>query len=340
MKKSVLIAGIGGASLGTEIFKSLRQAGKYSIFGTDISSYAFGLYQEGFTRTYVVDQEDYVQNLIRICLKERIDAVIPGGEEPLKLCNLHRDLLQRNSILLAANSSKVIALCVDKAKTFEFLANNEVPVPKTMRFSSEDELDDFNFPCVIKPSTGSGGSTFVHLAEDREEAALYISYLRKKGKQTIVQEYVPQGQGEYTVGVLSLTDGSVFGSIALRRLFNSKLSYLLKYQDRVISSGYSQGLIEDFKEVRSQAEKIALRLDSRGPLNVQGRLVNGTFYPFEINPRFSATAYIRTMAGFNEVDMFLQHLFGRETQAPSEMRYGYYFRSLDEVYVPHSEIKS
>ncbi|MBT9145434.1 MAG: hypothetical protein DDT42_01305 [candidate division WS2 bacterium] len=41
MKKSVLIAGVGGASLGTEIFKSLRRSGNYSVVGADISPYAY-----------------------------------------------------------------------------------------------------------------------------------------------------------------------------------------------------------------------------------------------------------------------------------------------------------
>ena len=70
MRKSVLIAGIGGASLGTEIFKSLRYSGNYNIFGTDISPYAYGLYQEGFVKTYIVGRKKYIQ---------KIDAIIPGG---------------------------------------------------------------------------------------------------------------------------------------------------------------------------------------------------------------------------------------------------------------------
>ena len=39
--KSVLIAGIGGGSLGTEIAKSLRLAGAYRILGCDVSPLAF-----------------------------------------------------------------------------------------------------------------------------------------------------------------------------------------------------------------------------------------------------------------------------------------------------------
>lgn len=41
MKENVLIAGVGGASLGTEIFKSLKRSGNYSVVGADISPYAY-----------------------------------------------------------------------------------------------------------------------------------------------------------------------------------------------------------------------------------------------------------------------------------------------------------
>ena len=47
----VMIAGIGGASLGTEILKSLVLAGNYKVFGCDISSTAYGLYDEDFEKT-------------------------------------------------------------------------------------------------------------------------------------------------------------------------------------------------------------------------------------------------------------------------------------------------
>lgn len=50
-KIRVLIAGIGGASLGTEILKSLLlNEERYDIFGCDISALAFGHYQYGFQK--------------------------------------------------------------------------------------------------------------------------------------------------------------------------------------------------------------------------------------------------------------------------------------------------
>lgn len=338
MKRSVLIAGVGGASLGTEIFKSLRHSGNYNIFGADISPYAYGLYQAGFVKNYTVDRNKYIADILGICKKEKIDAVIPGGEEPLLLLYPNKDVFDKEGFLLAINSKEVIDRCVDKIKTFDYLNSQGIIVPITKVINNEDGLRGIKYPCIIKPFIRSGGSVFVYLAEDKEEACFYISYLRNRDINAVVQEYISSHEGEYTVGVLSLPNQKIAGSIAMRRLFVSKLSYLFKYDDKVISSGYSQGLIDDFKDIRAQAENIALKLKSRGPLNIQGRVRKGVFYPFEINARFSASTYLRTMAGFNEVDKFLQFLFERKCTPIENTKYGYYLSSFDEEYVKKEEI--
>ncbi len=59
----VMIAGIGGASLGTELCKSLKLAKRYEVFGCDISSTAYGLHDKDFSKTYLIGREDYVNNV-------------------------------------------------------------------------------------------------------------------------------------------------------------------------------------------------------------------------------------------------------------------------------------
>jgi len=339
MKKNILVAGIGGASLGTEIFKSLKLSKKYRIFAADISPYAYGLYEDGFIKTFLVNGKTYIKDIFRICKREKINAIVPGGEEPLILLNKNRNIFLKKNILLAMNSVKTIEICKDKIKTFNYLKERGVPIPITRVINDPTQLKKIPYPCVIKPSTGSGGSVFVYLAENKKEAELYTNYLKKINLKAIVQEYISDTEGEYTVGVLSLPNGKLVNSIALKRLFHAKLSVLMKTKGRVISSGYSQGIIRDFKKIRLQAEEIAKILDSRGPINIQGRVKNGIFLPFEINPRFSATTYLRTLAGFNEIDIFLDFLLNRKISHIKKINYGYYFRSLEEKFINFNALK-
>lgn len=51
----VLIAGLAGASLGTEILKCLTVVEGYEVFGCDISPLAYGLYDSHLQKAFVVD---------------------------------------------------------------------------------------------------------------------------------------------------------------------------------------------------------------------------------------------------------------------------------------------
>jgi carbamoyl-phosphate synthase large subunit len=157
----------------------------------------------------------------------------------------------------------------------------------------------------------------------------------------MLQEYVGTPEGEYTVGVLHTLDGNFVGSIALRREIMGGLSNRIKAPNRTdradlgpvlaVSSGVSQGVIDDFPEVRRQCEAIASAIGSRGPLNLQGRFANGVFMLFEINPRFSGTTYLRALAGYNEPDMLMRHHLRGETIAqPVPFAAGQIVRGLIE----------
>lgn len=339
-KLTVLIAGIGGASLGTEILKCLLLAGRYEVYGCDISPLAFGHYQHGFRGTLLVDRDDYVGSVLRVCAETGAQYVIPGGEEPMVLLAREGERLAAAGVGFAGNDPAVVTRFSDKRLTFETLAQMGIQTPITLTVKEPRDLDPMRYPCVVKPATGSGGSTFVFLAGDREEALLYVSYLTRNGSTAIVQEYLPEDEGEFTIGVLSLPDRRVAGSVAMRRLFNSKLSVLHRGRLGLISTGYSQGYIDEYKTWRETAERIAVAIGSAGPINLQGRVRRGAFVPFEINPRFSASTYLRAMAGFNEVDVFLQFLATGHVNQASPLRPGYYLRSLTETYVPPEGVRS
>lgn len=332
-KPCVMIAGIGGASLGTELLKCLSQSGEYRVFGCDISNLAYGHYEAGFEKTFLIDRTTYVESILDVCQKSHIEYIIPGGEEPMVLLGEVAKVLNDHGITLVANSTEVSRLFSNKERTFKTLSELGFQIPLTKSINQTSDLEDMIFPCVIKPSTGTGGSAFVFLAADKHEARAYVEYLITNEKAVIAQEYVPEAEGEFTVGVLSLPGGQIACSVALKRIFDSKLSVLAKSSMGLISSGYSQGLIDDFPEVRVLAEKIAQAVDSQGPLNVQGRIKNGVFLPFEINPRFSASTYLRALAGVNEIDIYLQYLVKGIFDRPKAVRPGYYLRSLTELYV-------
>lgn len=346
-KDKVLITGIGGASLGTEILKSLLLADRYKIYGCDISKFAYGHYQKGFIDTFVVDSENYISSILKICKKSDIDFIIPGGEKPTLLINESREIFKENGIQLVINSHEIIKTFTNKYLGFKKLEELGFKIPLTRNITDKNFnelyniLDDMNFPCIVKPVTGTGGSVDTFIAGNKKEAILYIEYLKNNNKDIIVQEYISEKDGEFTVGVVSLPNRKIISSIAMKRIFGAKLSVRSENNYGIISSGYSQGLIDEFPEICKVSENIAMAIKSEGPINIQGRAKDGDFIPFEINPRFSASTYLRALAGINEIDMYLQHFFARDSDIieKPKIHTGYYFRSLSETFVDKNMIK-
>lgn len=331
----VLVAGLAGASLGTEIVKCLSAVKDYEIYGCDISPLAYGLHSGKLKEGFLVDRDNYIESVIGICNDNNIKYIIPGGEQPMVMLSAAEDRFCQNGIKLACNSKRVVELFSDKEGTFTFLKKQGFPIPQTMSLNDRDfsKLDLIGYPCIVKPSSGTGGSDSVFLATSKDECILYVELLLRNGRDALVQEYIDVENGEFTIGVLSNTKGEVISSVAMQRVFNSKLSVAYRGKKGLISSGYSQGLIDEFPELRKQAESIAIAAGSTGPLNVQGRIKDGLLVPFEVNPRFSASTYLRCLAGVNELHLYLQHLVGNDGHRVANVRRGYYMRSFEETFI-------
>ncbi len=334
----VMIAGIGGASLGTEIYKSLKIANNYEIFGCDISPTAYGLYEDGFSSTFHIDKDNYISSVKNACLTAGAGILIPGGEQPSVLLSLAEEELKQAGITLISNNQNVVSIHTDKKETFKLLSRLDFKIPLTREIKTASDIEYIGLPCIVKPATGSGGSASVFYCLSADEALIYANFINRNGSIAIAQEYITPDEGEFTVGVLSLPNARCVGSVALQRVFDAKLSVSYRGRGGLISSGYSQGLIDDFPEIRQQAEKIAEALKSTGPLNIQGRVKNGVFLPFEINPRFSASTFLRAQAGFNEIDIFIQYLTTGKIPFIPPLKIGWYLRSLTECYISPNEV--
>jgi carbamoyl-phosphate synthase large subunit len=339
----VLVTGVGGGGHGHEIVKALRLAGRYRLVGVDMNEASVGFVD--VDEAYVIPpatDPDYIEILLEICKRKQIKVVFHGSEPELKVISQQRHQFASMGVLVPINTPQVIELGMDKWQTMSFLKGCGFPIPTTKRIMSEEEISlDFPLPAVVKPFIGGGGSNNTFLVQDADEVLFACRFLLRQGLGVLVQEYIGTPDDEYTVGVLCTLDGELISSIALRRYILSGLSNRIKVPNRstrkeltpvlAVSSGISQGVIDDFPDVRRACEAIAAAIQSRGPLNIQCRFVNGTLYPFEINPRFSGTTYIRALMGLNEPDLMIRHhLLGEVIPKPVQYQFGRVLRGLRE----------
>ena len=331
MKANVLVT-TGGTIVAQGVIKCLKLANKsegqpvkYRIVSADMSPEAASLYRSD--AGYLVppiSSPDYIEEISRISKDEGIRAIFVGAdEELLSIASARERIENETGAVVITNPAEVISTCTDKWRTFRFLKNNNLPCAESSLPENEEEfLREHGFPVIVKPREGHG-SLHVCIAKSHEDVKQAISIIQHAGWQPMIQEYVQGGNLEFTTGVTVDRKGKyVMSSIAMRRTLKAGQTY--------------KAFIDDYKGVRKASEDTALKLGSRGPINVQGRLSGDQLKIFEINPRFSASCPMRAVAGVNEPDIvFRNSVLQEEIKVDSYQRL-VCMRYWNEVYVPYS----
>jgi carbamoyl-phosphate synthase large subunit len=351
MEIGVLVTGVGSGSTGEQVYRALRQGlRRYRIAVGNVEPARTLVAPDADARVELppARAEGYLAALARAANAHGARFIAPGTDVELREIAARRaELARLTPAIPLVNGAATIRTCQDKALTAAALARAGFRAPSTFDLAGvEDALEavargDVGFPVVVKPRSRGGGSVDVYLAQDEAELR-FVAELVLRGGNAILQEYVGDARDEYTVGVLHRPDGSLGGSFALRRDLSTPLSTRLRAPNRTgraelgpelaISSGFSQGEVDDFAAARGAAERIAGAVGSTGPLNVQGRLVGGDLVVFEINPRFSGTEGIRAMAGWNAPEALIDwHLGFRSPLAGYRARRSFFVRTVTEV---------
>jgi [lysine-biosynthesis-protein LysW]---L-2-aminoadipate ligase len=115
------------------------------------------------------------------------------------------------------NSSRVITLCGDKLLTTLALREGGLPTVRSLvglvPEAALDELDDFGYPAVVKPLTGSWGRMAARMHDHEQAEALLEHRAALPGPQhriTYVQEYVDKPGRDIKAYVFG---GEVVGAI-------------------------------------------------------------------------------------------------------------------------------
>lgn len=313
----VLVTGVGGQSVGHQVLHALSlKPEAYDLTVADANPFSFGLYASP-RRSLLpwASADDYLAAVLRLVARDGIQVVIPGTEPELYRLAQHHAELNAAGCILLANPTEVAAICRHKGRLDAWLGGHGFKTPLTATAANWRELAaKAGFPLVGKPASDTGGSRDVKLLVSGEEVERYISDMG--GADVLLQEYVADGESEYTVGVMVSRDGAVIDSIVLhRKLVGLSLGAKRRHGDRLytLSTGYSQGFIVRHPVIQSRCEELALAIGARGPMNIQLRFVDGDISVFEVHPRFSGTTSIRASAGFNEPDVLIRNfLFGEK----------------------------
>lgn len=323
------MTGIGGGGHGEQIVKALRLGRRrYEIIGVDMRPESFGrLLTDQFHVLPPARDPDYIGCLLDLARETGAVALFHGSEAEMVAMSHARERLEAAGLYVPVNRPELLRICQDKVATMSFLKERGFAVPRWHEISDIEGVEEVDWlPVVLKPSVEGGGSVNTFIAQTRNELITFANLLLASYPKFLAQEYVGTPDHEYTIGVLFGRDGALLNSIAIRRFLTSALSLRLSVPNRtgvpslgprlVLSSGISQGRIENRPDLLRQAEDMAISLSPTAPVNIQCRLVEDRLIPFEINPRFSGTTSLRAMAGYNEPDTLIRRDVYGEPIAP------------------------
>jgi carbamoyl-phosphate synthase large subunit len=283
---------------------------KYRITAGDMSAQAAGLYRcDNGILLPSATSTDYIERILKIARDEDMDAIYIGSDEELLIIGNSKKRIESESKAKVLSSPiDVLTTARDKWKTFLFLKENNLPVAESALPADDEKfVKEFGYPIVVKPREGYG-SLYFYLVRCKSEMQQAISNIQKAGWHALLQEYLNENNAEYTSGVTIDRFGKyVMSSVSIQKILKNGQTY--------------KAFIDDYKEVRRSSEEVALKLGARGAINIQAKLIENKPKIFEINPRFSATCPMRSVAGINEPDIvFRNSVLGEEIKVRSYSR--------------------
>jgi carbamoyl-phosphate synthase large subunit len=268
------------------------------VYGADWSPLApaFHRVDEGFLVSGV-NSPNYVDDLLDVCRRKKIDLVIPLIDWELQVLAEARERFQEVGTRMLVSSPAVVEICRDKRKTCEFLVKSGLDAPRVFSF---EEAADGPFPLFMKPRFGSS-TRHVRFVYNRQA----LKRLGQHASRFIIQECV-RGT-EFTVDVYAGLDGVPRVAVPRERL-------------QVRAGEVAKGRTVRHEEIiRKSLQAVEALAECAGVITMQCFLTaEGAIKFFDLNPRFGGGVPLSIEAGADFPRWIIQEHFGERPEIDPE----------------------
>ena len=240
--------------------------------------------------------EGYIEKLIEICSKEKVDILVPTIDPELLILSCAQREFTKYGTRVVISSPEVVKLAGDKYQTAMILSRAGISVPKTLTL--KEYLNDpgkLLSQVIAKPIAGSSS---VGLIRPKAISELFCL----KSDQYVVQEL--WSGSEYTVNMFFDRNGVLQCSVPHLRL-------------EVRGGEVSKARTELRDDLMSAAQELSSVLTgARGPICFQAIVErDGRYCIFEINARFGGGYPLADWAGAPFTQWLLEEQLGRACTA-------------------------
>jgi len=264
------------------------------VVAADISPHAAALYAADkgclLPRT---DNPGFINRLVELCAREKIQLIVPTRDEELPLFAEHRDFLEKSGTRVMVAPPSVIRQCQDKQAFLGFCVENGFNHARLIPQSAWAEAK--HYPLFFRPRFGKGGSGARRINNWPELQTSLASC-----PDGIVQECVDAP--EYTVDVFADFSGHVLSAVPRRRISVwGGESFVSRTETRPL--------------LIAESVRLAQRLGLIGHNTIQCFLRQNEVLFIEVNPRFGGAANLGIAAGADTPLFLLSLMAGREVES-------------------------
>lgn len=272
----------------------------------------------------------YVDSLLEICEKEKVDVLIPGmSNELVKLWDRRKEFEEIGTIVSLSNKES-IEITTDKYRFYTFLKENNLPVPKFALVKNSEELLAACTYCgypekpVCVKATNLSGSRGIRIIKPDVSRFDILFGEKPNSMFTTMDELQATLREKDTMPEMMAMEylPGVEGSVDL-----------IGDNGRVLYAGYRESTVNlasipQVAEVKENEEAIDIATNVCEVLKIDGNAdfdfkedENGHPVLMEVNPRVAATMKIFKKAGMNLPYLRIKQLLGEELPEV-EIKYG------------------
>jgi len=304
-----------GSGVGQSVIDSLNLTGRYYIIGCDTNRnvYAYQFCND-FEIVPSIYSEGYVDFLVKLCQKKKVDIVIPGHDHELLLLSKNIGKFENQGINVLVSCPDIIEISRDKYEWFRYFTKYGCSIVPTYRVAEfkKNPVPEI-FPAIVKPSGGSASQGILILndiselsnAEDDDIIQPYLFPKKDDPNYETIKKVVTKGKfvqmSEISIQLI-FTNESEFAGIFISK--NSLKAGIPIFIDPIDPNEFEY-IDEIMKFVPICKEKKV-----KGPVNIQGRITEKGLVFFEMNMRFTGITGNRAQLAFNEVEFLVNNFLG------------------------------
>ena len=237
-----------------------------------------------------------------------------GGGTAIKLANF----LDKQGIPILGTSADAIDLAEDRERFEELCEKLHINRPKGLTVMNEAEAlkatKNLGYPVLLRPSYVLGGQNMI-VAFNDDDVKEYMKIILAQGIEN------PVLIDQYMMGIELEVDGICDGEDIL-------IPGIMEHIERTgIHSGDSIAVYPSWnlndvlrQKIISQSKDLALKLGTKGLVNIQYLIYNNDLFIIEVNPRSSRTVpYISKVTGVPMVELAVRAMLGEKLK---DMGYG------------------